>query len=206
MKDGTEYEDKVFRLVKQLLSDKTLPYDPSLSVFHRTRSYHSADRNADIKFENVVELFAKGVDPSNGQPSLVIIFECKAYTSVVDVSEVEEFKSKLEQIKGFRAKGYMVTLRGFRRAALNYAKSNGIGLIRFIPEDQIQFVLYHMTADVMREIHEGLARRASEALTNPRYVSHHESEFGCDEGFVWGSAEAMIMKFIKSAAATAASG
>jgi hypothetical protein len=196
-RQGHSYEDKVFGLVKKLIAEKDLPYDSSTCSFHRWKSYESSDRNGEIRFENVVELFARGVNQTVGQPSLVIIFECKAYNNLVDVSEVEEFKAKLDQIKGFRTKGYILTQRGFRRGALNYARANGIGLVRFVPEEQVQFLLYHMTSEVMREIRDGFQKRAMEALLNPNYVAHEETEFGADDGYLYRSFEAMVINSIK---------
>jgi hypothetical protein len=194
---GNEYEDKVFSLVDKLLEDEALPFQKSSSVFHRRKDYFSQDRNSKIIFENVVEFFAKGTNAQNGQPSLVIIFECKSYAGLVDVSEVEEFKSKLDQLKGFRSKGYMVTKRGFKKAALAYAASHGIGLIRFVPEDQYEFVAYHMTSLMMQNIHRGFAGRAVKGLTESGYISRNETEYGFDRGDVYGDAATMIIKFIK---------
>ena len=139
-------------------------------AFFSRKKYFSSDRESEINFENVLELFARGVNTSTGQPLLVTIFECKSYSHRVDVSEVEEFDSKLGQLKGFRAKGFMETTKGYKSGAISFAKSRGIGLIRFVPDNQIEILLYHMTPLHLEEIKNGFAKRANRGLTDPHYV------------------------------------
>jgi hypothetical protein len=195
---GEAYEDDVFRLVQELISDKTLPYPKDNCVFSRRKSFRSHDRDGEIAFENVVALFAAGVDQERGQPSLVLIFECKSYESLVDVAEIEEFKGKLDQLRGFRSKGYVVTRKGFQRAALNYARSHGIGLVRFVPESQRHILMHFMTPDVMEQVRQGLPARADQGLTNPSYISHYETEFGMDGNRIFPDISKMVIRHILS--------
>jgi len=54
-----------------------------------------------------------------------------------------------------------------------------------------------MTSEVMREIRDGFQKRAMEALLNPNYVAHEETEFGADDGYLYRSFEAMVINSIK---------
>ena len=51
---------------------------------------------------------------------------------------MEEFHTKLQQIGEDNTKGTFVTSGALQRGALNFARSKGIGVVRLLPDDQIQ--------------------------------------------------------------------
>jgi hypothetical protein len=56
----------------------------------------------------------------------LVVVECKKYSSNVELGDVRNFKSVVDDISG--AQGVMVTTVGFQSGARDFAKHNGIGL------------------------------------------------------------------------------
>lgn len=64
--------------------------------------------------------------------SYLLVIECKNYKSNVPISEVEAFKTKLEDVGA--DKGIMVASKGFQQGAIETAKAYGIELFTLIEE------------------------------------------------------------------------
>lgn len=89
------------------------------------KKYFSKDRNDYIETDITIEIKIQNF------LFLIIVVECKDYKTSLDVSEIEEFHSKLQQIGADNTKGIIVTSNGkFKKAAINYSKSKGITLAR----------------------------------------------------------------------------
>lgn len=131
MGNGLIYELKVLDLVKKKLNRGDLGIIPVQANVQHKPAYYSRDRRKDISFDVSIEVCRKGVDT----PFLVWIWECKNYNHSVPVDDVEEFHAKLSQIGADRTKGTMITPIGFDEGTLEFARSKGIGLWRWIPED-----------------------------------------------------------------------
>ena len=196
-KKGNNFEDRVHALLPKLIEDSKVPVNRDSCEFFRTKKYYSPDREGEIQFENVIEVYSVQNDKvDTKQPFLSIIFECKNYNSRVGVDEVEEFLSKLQQIKGFRTKGYMVTTYGFQKGALNLARNLGIGLIRVMPDNQVEFLMHYTTPQLMKEIDKGFQKRTRLGLTNRSYISNHEATYYADSGYYFHTLEQMICHYL----------
>ena len=130
---GDAFERRVYDALADELRNERLVASPKGAKIFRKKSYHSRDRDAEIITDVSMELFL----PDRDRPSLVWIFECKDYNSPIPVDDVEEFHAKLEQIGEDNTTGTIVTSGGLQRSALTYARSKGIGVIRLLPDDQI---------------------------------------------------------------------
>lgn len=169
---GNKLEDQVFSLLPELVEKQILPVRTECCKFHRKKGYFSQDRRKNIFFENVIEVFSSAprID-SEDQPTFVVIFECKNYKGYeVEVGHVESFFGKLEQLRGFRPKGYMISRDGFGEGGVNFARSRGIGLIRLLPDNQVR-VESHFT---LSEDSEDTVIRA---ITEQGFVSSGSSQF-----------------------------
>lgn len=201
---GDELEDKVYKLLGSLVEDHLGIQESSCKQF-RKRSYHSVFRDGPINFENVVEVYSKtALTAPEPQPSLVLIFECKNYSGTVEVGEIEEFDSKLRQLTGFVAKGFLVSRVGFQRGALNVAKAKGIALIRIMPDGQYSPVMYNWTPAVGEKLRKEFPKRAMAGLTQPNYHSHEESSFGFHEGYAFPSLRDVVLHVAKDWSGTSA--
>jgi len=129
MAKGTMYELQVADAVEAELGLGNYGLDPTLANLRRKPAYYSRDRKKDIVFDVSIELSRRGATT----PFWIWVWECKNYTHTVPVDDVEEFHAKLSQIGADRAKGSMITPVGFDSGAVEFAKSKGIGLWRFVP-------------------------------------------------------------------------
>lgn len=182
--------------------------NPNVRIRKKPR-YYSKDRDAEIEFDVSVEKYLGNPDENeNMRPSIIVIIECKDYSSNIPVDDVEEFHAKLQQVGADNTKGMMITQNGcFQKSALNYAGSKGIALARILPFEQIYFVLncklnnYEnmMTEDERQEyIRRKDERRKNEtirALMEEGYISHDGNFFSLTGDY---SLEKLIIRLCKN--------
>jgi hypothetical protein len=186
--DGKSLEREVAVLVDKLLASGELPYRPELVRFKPKAKYYSRARDAEVDFENVLEVYVKdNIGVEGAQPTHVVIFECKDHGRPVEVKLVDELVGRLGGGYGFNMKAYIVTRSGFQSGALSTARSNGIGLIKIMPSDKVQFFAHLTTYETMERSEREFPRRAQAALLNADYVSDGESFYALDDGFVFSS-------------------
>ena len=137
MHKGTSYENAAANLAEAELNNGNLGIDPSCAIVRRKPKYYSRDRKSEITFDVSIELCRKMTPASSPNPYLIWIWECKNYRHQVPVDDVEEFHSKLNQVGAVRTKGTMITPIGFDNGVLEFARSKGIGLWRWIPAGSI---------------------------------------------------------------------
>jgi hypothetical protein len=130
---GTRYEHEVADAVEAGLARGDYGLDPALAKVCRKPSYFSRDRNKDIVFDVSIEVICRGAT----SPYWVWVLECKNYTHTVPVDDLEEFHAKLSQVGADRTKGTVITPIGFDSGAVEFAKSKGIGLWRYVPSGSI---------------------------------------------------------------------
>ena len=77
-----------------------------------------------------------------------VVVECKYYTHKVGVDEIEEFRTKLDDMNV--QKGIVVTTIGFQSGAIKSANAYGIALALITPDEQPDELEYIVKSD-MRE-------------------------------------------------------
>lgn len=121
---GDAYENKVFRLVKKLITDGTVAVGKHYSL-HQKKAYpidFGTDQFiADISIEVRNSHF-------NDAISNLIIFECKDLGRKLDKSDFEEWRGKTQNLP-FGKKLYIVTSIGFPQPVIDKALNTGVGLI-----------------------------------------------------------------------------
>lgn len=137
MSKGSQYENQVADAVEAELAAGNYGLDPALAAVRRKPAYFSRDRNKGIVFDVSIELTRKG----GATPYWIWVWECKNYAHSVPVDDVEEFHAKLSQIGANRAKGTMITPVGFDSGGVEFAKSKGIGLWRFVPPGSMVLIM-----------------------------------------------------------------
>jgi len=133
MTKGTAYEIDVAAAVEAELVQGNLGLDPTLATVRHKPKYFSRDRKKNIIFDVSIEVCRKGVTT----PYWVWVWECKNYGHKVPVDDAEEFHAKLEQVGSDRTKGTMITPIGFDTGTVEYAKSKGIGLWRYVAQGSL---------------------------------------------------------------------
>lgn len=144
---GDALEDRTFDLLKEELSKGRLGIDAASGKIFKKKGYYSKDREKDIIVDISIEVWPPGAK----NHSLLWVCECKNYGHKVPVDDVEEFKAKLDQIAGKNVKGVIATKNPFQSGAISYARNQGIGLVRIMPDDQVTWMMHFMTTASMQQ-------------------------------------------------------
>lgn len=175
---GTEFEEIVFNTITKLVkSNQFMLSEPYVKVLRKAK-YYSKDRESHIICDISVEKYLDDPDKNTSlRPAIIVVIECKDYSSSVPIDDVEEFHSKLQQIGADNTKGIMIAHRGgFQRSALAYAHSKGIALARILPNEQVSYV-FHMMLNASFSSNVGNAAEIIDALTQNNYRSTHGEHF-----------------------------
>jgi hypothetical protein len=138
---GNTFEIRVFSILSQLLIDDKLFVSGKRSKIFQKKGYYSEARKKNIITDISIETYIDDAD----RWSLLTIIECKDYNISVPVNDIEEFKSKLDQIGDKNTKGIIATQYGFQEGTLNFASHLGIALIRILPNESIVWDSYRTT-------------------------------------------------------------
>ncbi len=106
-----------------------LGFSPNSAVVYHRREYHSRDRDANIVVDVALEVF----HAHHRDSFLLWAWECKDLTRKLDVAELEEFNSKVQQIAGLNVKAGIATTSELQRAARVYAQKRRISVVRLRP-------------------------------------------------------------------------
>lgn len=177
---GDRFEDKVFSSIKDLVDSGFLGLNPDCCRLYQKKGYYSKDRDSDIIVDISIEIWMPGAN----KWSMLWVCECKDYSKSVAVDDVEEFKAKLNQVAGVNVKGLFTTSSAFQKGALNYSRSNGIGLLRLLPDDQIDFLLYQMTPDMFDELERQRRSEYKKALVTQNHRTEGSGFYAIYDGYV----------------------
>ncbi len=194
MNKGAKLEEEVFNAVTKLINDGSFPFQASQCKVYSHKKYFSRDRGAFIDTDVSVEIFIGGAS----DPFFVWIWECKNYGKAIPVDDLEEFHAKLEQIGADNTKGTMITSDGhFQTGSIHYARSKKIGLARLLPNEQVEFLMYLITPDMMESIISG--NNYFRALTQRAYRAIMQDTFITDENGQFSSLKAYISETLRTA-------
>lgn len=184
---GNTFEDEVYEALKRELEEQRLGLAPQTARMFQRKGYYSRDREKEIVVDIVIETWR----PNAETYSLLWVCECKDYETSIPVDDVEEFKSKLDQIAGKNVKGVIATRRAFQRGALTYAKNQGIGLVRIMPPDQVSWFQEFM-ASYTTDRPRLSPREFNAALTNEGYQAKERSFFAAANKRIYGGWQALL--------------
>ncbi len=193
---GDAFENRAYAALAGELQTERLCVSPKSAKIFRKKAYHSRDRGASIIADISIEVFL----PTRERPSLVWVFECKDYRGSVPVDDVEEFHAKLQQIGEDNTKGTFVTSGAFQRSALNYARSKAIGVIRLLPDDQVQVLSEMISFDSAERSRKVDWAEFDRALTDPQHRSRRPF-FGWGDGYLftgWGAMLAHTLRDVSN--------
>lgn len=101
------------------------------------KGYHSKDRGKEIVFDVSIEIYLPGAE----QYSSLVLIECKNYAHSVPVDDVEEFFAKVQQVAAANAKAVIASTASFQSGSRSFAKSKGIGLMRYFDPSNFKWEL-----------------------------------------------------------------
>lgn len=173
-KKGDDFEDKAYVKLKALLENGELLVNPTFSSIHKKKKYYSSERKRNIIFDLAIECFYPN-DLVN--PGFYLLIECKDYKRSVTVGRIEEFHNKTRQVANGKSKGIFVTSSVLQEAAFNYAVSNGIGVMRILPNDNIERLANYSIVTHFDPNKSKLSVVVN-SLINPKFFSTNSIEFG----------------------------
>jgi hypothetical protein len=179
---GDAFEQRVYEALADELQNERLCASPKHAKIFRKKGYHSRDRDSDIVADVSIEVFL----PDRDRPTLVWVFECKDYTGSVPVNDLEEFHAKLKQIGEDNTKGTFVTSGALQSGALTFARSKGIGVVRLLPDDQVEHIIELLSMSSLARASQVDWSEFGAALTNPHHRSRR-SFFAAQDGYWFGS-------------------
>lgn len=173
---GNKLEDQVFDVFEnQIVEDCFFSKREYCKIF-RKKGYYSKDREKNIIFDIAVEVTL----PSQDRYSLLFLFECKNYGHSVPVDDLEEFFTKIQQVSGANAKGIVVSTNSFQDGAFRFARSKGIGLLRYFSKENLEWVLTRSPSGLASAAHAVSEQsNAYRALHEDKYESRYFDFYGC---------------------------
>ncbi len=189
---GNAFENRVFAAITNELNNGRLGLASKSSFAFQKKGYYSRDRDSDIVVDISIEVWLPNAD----RWSILWVCECKDYGSAVPVDDVEEFKAKLDQIAGANKKGVMAVTGALQQGALKYARANGIGIVRLLPIDQVEHLIYYMTSATMNESSRLNPNEFYRALTVPGFVGKNRDFYAEGQGYIFGSWYPMLKEML----------
>lgn len=101
------------------------------------KGYFSKDRGTEIIFDVAIELYLPGARDY----SCVVLIECKNYAHSVPVDDAEEFFAKVQQVAAANVKAVIASTASFQYGTREFAKSKGIGLMRYFGPENFKWEL-----------------------------------------------------------------
>lgn len=188
---GNAFEDRVFEIIARELNGDRLGLSPYQAKIFRKKAYFSRERKSNIIVDIAIEIWP----PNAKNYSLLWVCECKDYGGTIPVNDVEEFKAKLDQIGGKNIKGVIASPNAFQQGALNYAQSNGIGVVRILPDSQVSWSFHLITTTDLKE--KLNPRDFAVALINQDYVGKERSFYATFEGYIFGNWYSLLSQSLK---------
>lgn len=136
-KKGSIFEEEIYDFFKrEIISERFIATSKCCKIF-KQKSYFSKDRESNIIFDIAIEISF----PNSDAYSFLFLIECKNYKHAVGVDDLEEFFSKTQQVATANSKAILVTPASFQKSARNFAKSKGIGLLRYFDNEDFEWTL-----------------------------------------------------------------
>ncbi len=131
------------------------------------KGYFSKDRGTEIIFDVSIEVYLPGAR----EYSSLVLIECKNYGHRVPVNDAEEFFAKVQQVAAANAKAVIASTASFQSGAREYAKSKGMGLIRYFAPDNFKWELKRSPSATARTTSAEEAELVGSALSQEDFRS-----------------------------------
>lgn len=189
---GNAFEKEVFGYLEDELKNDRLFIAGRTSKIFSKKGYYSKDREKNIITDISIETYL----PSATDYSLLTVVECKDYDRTIPVDDIEEFYSKVQQIAGANVKAIFATKSALQKSALTFAKSKKIGVIRYLPSDQVKWLTHFITSDTMTRQEKLDWSEFNSAFLNQGHTSYGRSFYACDDNYIYGSLFSILHEYI----------
>lgn len=189
---GNSFETTVFKYLEAELKKDNLFVPHKTSKIFQKKAYFSKDRQNNIITDISIETsISKATDYS-----LLTLIECKDYSHNIPVDDIEEFHSKVQQISGDNVKAIFATTAALQKSALEYAKSKKIAIIRFLPANQVRWVIYHMTPNMHSSVGNLDPSEFQAAFLNQMHQATNRDFYACVDNNIYGSLFSLLKNFL----------
>jgi hypothetical protein len=166
---GDAFENTIYNLLEQqVTSDRFFAKRECCRIFKK-KGYYSKDRQGEIVFDVSIEISLPGADTF----SLLVLIECKDYTSKVPVNDIEEFWAKVSQVAAANVKAVFASTTAFQDGALKFAESKGFGVIRYFAASEFKWVLKRSASWAGSDGVPQTGNVSREALTAESFASNY---------------------------------
>lgn len=166
---GRKFERIVFDYLSNLVKRNEFWSRAELTKVYSRKKYFSKDRGSYIEVDVSIEIFL----PNQEKPSIIVLVECKDYSSSIPVDDIEEFYAKIQQITGANVKGIFATTSAFQPAGLQYCESKQIGLLRYFDKSEFRWELTRSPATYWGDKSRERIQLAFRALTSEDFASNY---------------------------------
>lgn len=164
---GDDLEEKIHALLEaEINADRFWAKRANCKLFRR-KGYFSKDRDGHIVFDVSIEIYLPGAS----QYAVLVLIECKHYTHAVPVDDVEEFYAKVQQVAAANAKAVLASTATFQSGTKKFAKSKGIGLLRYFDPMNFKWELNRSPSACAGSINADKAPVISEGLSSETFES-----------------------------------
>jgi len=166
---GTDFEKKIFALLEGEIANGRFWAMKDNCRLYRQKAYYSKDRGSEIIFDVAIEIFLPGSD----SPSMLVLVECKDHKNTIKPEQVEAFFSKVQQVAAANIKAVVATTSPLQSGALGFAKSKGIGVLRYCDPQTHKWEIYRSPSASAGDASQELSDLAQRALTEEDFTSNH---------------------------------
>ncbi|STQ90893.1 ImmA/IrrE family metallo-endopeptidase [Iodobacter fluviatilis] len=144
---GDKLEDQIFNYFKEKIDSDSFYVKRTNCQIFKKKGYYSKDRGSNIIFDISIEIFYSDPDCYTS----LILIECKNYSHNVPVDDTEEFFAKVQQVGPANSKAIIVSTAAFQSGAQNFARSKGMGLVRYFPSNEIKWILHRTPSQLITQ-------------------------------------------------------
>ena len=123
---GNLLEDQVYEILCRIKESGI--YGKHTQIFKHKKYFYNPTQTYKVIDVSIEQYLEEGDEA----PFIIYAFECKNYNRKVDISELEEFDTKLRGIAERAIKGAMVTTVGYSKPSLQFANTKQISLIKIV--------------------------------------------------------------------------
>lgn len=160
---GHVYEHFAYEYFNSLIKQGYFHFPVTQCRLTKQKPFYSKDREKNIYFDLVLEIFL----PNQSDPFLIFVIECKNYNHKVPVDDIEEFASKVDQIRYQKISPICITTVGFQSGGLTFAKNRGITLWRVVQTTSEPEIILNRQKQRSKDLQQVI----ESALTNEKYNS-----------------------------------
>lgn len=141
-KRGDALENRIYDFFEAEIAAGRFFAKADCCKLRRKPKYFSRDRGSEITFDVSIEIYMPGAS----EYSSIFLIECKNYTHAVPVDDAEEFFTKVQQVAAAKAKAVIASTASFQSGAREFARSKGIGLLRYFSRTECKWELMRSPA------------------------------------------------------------